>query len=214
MEGARYVDDLKSGEVAFNKLCLPIEKKIAKSNTWNPRKIFLQGNHEERADRVSTNSPKWEGFVSARNNCRVRDFEWHDFLERVEVDGIVYSHYFQNTHSGRAIGGTIDNRLNKIGQSFVQGHEQGFRYGCRIMGNGKTYHGLVAGSCYLQEEDYRGNQGQKHWRGIVILNDVKNGNFDIMGLSLSYLCHKYTGENIVSYMTKRYPGPDWSYLEL
>jgi hypothetical protein len=41
------------------------------------------------------------------------------------IDGVHYSHYFSNTHSGKPIGGSIDNRLNKIGHSFVAGHEQG-----------------------------------------------------------------------------------------
>jgi hypothetical protein len=131
----------------------------------------------------------------------------------VWVDGICYSHYFTTQHSNRPIGGEVSNRLNKIGCSFVHGHEQGFRYGTRITGSGHSWHGVVAGSCYLHVEKYRGAQGQKHWRGIVVLNEVKDGDFCIMPLTLNYLCRKYESELLVNYMQEKYPEGDWSHLE-
>ena len=73
----------------------------------------------------------------------------------------------------------------------MQGHEQGFLYSCRQFPTGKTKHGLVAGSFYLHDEDYKGRQGNGHWRGLVVLNDVKDGAYDIMPLSMSYLREKY-----------------------
>lgn len=182
-----------------------------KGNKWNPRKVFTAGNHEDRADRVASADPKWMGHVGS-NHCQVRDFEFHPFLERVWIDGICYSHYFQNSHSKHAIGGAVDNRLNKIGASFVQGHEQGFRYATRITASGHTWHGIVAGSCYLHIEDYRGRQGQRHWRGVIVLNEVKDGEFDIMPLSLGYLCRKYENALLADYMRVKYPGADWSHL--
>src|SRR5690606_36998186 len=108
---------------------------------------------------------------------------------------------------------TIDNRLNKIGASFAQGHEQGFRYGTRIQATGKTWHGLVAGSCYLHREEYRGNQGQKHWRGCVVLNEVNDGDYCVMPLTLDYFARKYAGESLFDYMTKKYPNDDWAHLQ-
>jgi hypothetical protein len=147
LENARYQADLDAGNLAFARLCAPMEREQAKpGNTWFPRKVFLMGNHEHRADRVAMNDPKWMGHVGS-NNCQVRDFEWHPFLKRVEIDGIYYAHFFPNQHSSHAIGGSVDNRLNKIGASFTQGHEQGRRDGQRITGSGATWYGLVAGSC-------------------------------------------------------------------
>lgn len=210
-ENARYQADLDSGNIAFARLCLPIEKEQERDPLWRPRKVFTEGNHENRADRAAIADPKWMGHVGS-NNCQVRDFEWHSYLRRVKIDDIIYAHFFPNPHSRFPVGGSVDNRLNKIGASFVQGHEQGFKYGTRITGAGVTWHGIVAGSCYLHIEDYRGAQGQKHFRGIIYLNEVREGDFCIMPLTLDYLCRKATGTGLYRYMIATYPDGDWEHL--
>lgn len=213
LEGARFKDDVDVGNMAFARLCAPMEKQLSyKRNTWKPAKHFTAGNHEDRADRAAVADPKFMGVVGSQH-CNVRDFKWHGFLKRLFLDGICYSHYFQNSHSRFPVGGEVTNRLNKIGASFVQGHEQGFRYGNRMTGAGKTWHGIVAGSCYLHIEDYRGAQGQRHWRGIVILNGVDDGDFCIMPLTLDYLCRKYEGKGLFDYMSKKYKDGDWEHLK-
>lgn len=217
MEGARYDKDIEVGNEAFARLCAPMEKEQArrkrnKAVHWNPRKIFLTGNHEDRCDRAALNDPKWFGHIGSEN-CDVRDFERYGFLERVTVDEILYAHFFRQQHSNFPIGGEIPNRLNKIGCSFVQGHEQGFRYGNKILASGKTIHGVQAGSAYLQVEDYRGAQGQNHFRGIIILNEVEAGDFCIMPLSLKYLCRKFERKSLFDYMAAKYRGQDWTHLK-
>jgi hypothetical protein len=64
-------------------------------------------------------------------------------------------------------------------------------YGIRQYPGSLTRHGLVAGSFYLHEERYRGAQGNDEWRGIVVLNEVENGKYDVMPLSMDYLRRKY-----------------------
>lgn len=195
LEGTRVEDDIRAGNEAFELFNAPIRAesiRVArnKKQRWNPRKVYLRGNHENRIERVVANEPRYTGILDV-NRLDTQDFEVHQFLEIVEIDGIAYSHYFANTHSGRPIGGSVDNRLNKIGTSFVQGHEQGFLYGVRQFPGNLTRHGLVAGSFYQHDERYRGPQGTGEWRGIVVLNEVRDGAYDIMPLSLSYLRSKY-----------------------
>ncbi len=43
------------------------------------------------------------------------------------------------------------------------------------------------GSSYPHEESYLGGQGNKHWRGIVLLHDVEDGSFDEEFISLKRL---------------------------
>lgn len=195
LEGARVREDIDVGNEAFKVLVDPMEREIRRlSNNhrrrWNPDRHFFLGNHEDRITRTVKNDPRLEGVITT-DLLETPGFTRHPFLEIVDIDGIAYSHYFANTHSGRPIGGSIDNRLNKIGRSFVQGHEQGFLYGVRQFPGELTRHGLVAGSFYLHNESYRGAQGTGEWRGIVVLNEVRDGQYDIMPLSIDYLQREF-----------------------
>ena len=188
LEGSRYLKDISAGNAAFKILNSYFKK--TRSKTWKPRKIFLEGNHENRANRIANNEPKWEGIIGSQN-CQTLDWERFPFLKIVEVDGIKYCHYFPNPFSGKPIGGTIVNRLNAIGNSFVQGHQQGFLYASKQYPD-HVKHGLVAGRFYLEHESYRPDDVQSNeWNGIVVLNGVKDGDYDLMPLRMDYLRRKY-----------------------
>jgi hypothetical protein len=191
LEGARYQDDIDAGNDAFEMLVGPLKK-----SKWKPQRCdYLFGNHEIRVDRAVSAEPKYKGALT-RRHMLTPGFTRHEFLEPVWRDGVVYSHYFQPSHSSKAIGGSIDSMLNRIGDSFVQGHVQGFKYGNRMYPTGKIRHGLVAGSFYQHDEHYRGAQGRTkdHWNGIVVLNDVRDGNYEIMPLSLDYVLRRFGGK--------------------
>lgn len=218
-ENARLVNDIEAGREAMLRLTAPIHREIKrirdnKKKRWEPRWIFTEGNHENRAARLAVNDARLEGVVGT-HLMDVETFGWErvKFEVPIEVDGVWYCHYWKGPHSPRPIGGTIENRLNKLGFSFVQGHEQGKRYGDRMLPNGKTIHGMVVGSCYLGTEAYRGPQGCNEWRGTAVLHDVRDGNYEPMFLTLRWLCREYTGEELPDYLRKRYPERDWSHLE-
>ena len=194
-EGQRIMEDVAAGNTAFEILSAPIEAErnrrvIKHRKRWNPELHFLFGNHENRITRAAAAMPKLRGLLDL-DLLQTPGFTRHPFLSIVMIDGIRYCHYFANPHSGRPIGGTIPNRLSKIGGSFVQGHQQGFMYGCQQYPD-HVAHGLVAGSCYLHDEGYRPEDVQaSEWRGIVVMNEVQNGQYDLMPLSMSYLERKY-----------------------
>lgn len=106
-------------------------------------------------------------------------------------------HYFYQPNTGRPFAGeNIEARIRQVGHSFVMGHQQGLRLGATYDLNGAQRLGVVAGSFYQHDEDYKGPQGNHHWRGIVVLNGVKDGSADPMPLSLDYLCRSYAGHPI------------------
>jgi hypothetical protein len=218
-EGARVLADIQAGTEAMQRLMAPITFEIQRMKRrhlkrWNPRLIFTLGNHEHRANRFASTDARLIGLVGD-HLLPIEHWGWERiaFEQPIEVDGVWYCHYWKTAHSPRPIGGSIDNRLNKLGFSFVQGHEQGKRYGDRMLANGKTIHGLVAGSCYLGTEAYRGPQGANEWRGVVVLHDVRDGDFEPMFLTLRWLCREYTGQELPDYMAQHHPGRDWSHLK-
>ena len=196
LEGRRISDDVAAGNTAMRTLMNPIISEVnkivsQKKKQWHPRMVYLKGNHDDHADRAARDNPALEGVVGS-HLFQLDGWEVHQFLEIAEIDGIAYSHYFQGTHSAHPIGGTITNRLAKIGRSFIQGHQQGFLYGTQQYPGSVRRHGLVAGSYYDQTEAYRGPQGEDEWRGIIVLNEVRNGDYCIMPLTMQYLREKFT----------------------
>lgn len=217
LEGGRIQNDIWVGNEAFKKFNGAIRAEVARQkknrkDPWTPRKMFTFGNHEDRLDRIAARNAKWEGLIGTEL-CDTQDFERFAFLRIAWVDGVAYSHYFSSPHSGKSIGGTAQNRITKIGSSFVQGHQQGLDFGTKLMGNGKTLTGVIAGSCYTHIENYRGNQGQRHFRGLVMLNEVRDGEFQPMSVSLDFLCKKYEGMSLFEYHRKKYPRQKWEHLK-
>lgn len=212
MEGARYEDDLKAGHEALERLTRPIINEIKRREAshkerWKPRLIFTEGNHENRIVRAVNMDKRFAGTIGPHHlNVQAWGWEYHPFRKVVEADGINYCHYFQMASSDRPIGGTMDNRLNKICGTFIQGHEQGLLQHRRPLPIGRTIHGIVAGSCYLHSEDYRGPQRNNEWRGVVVLHDVRNGgDCDPMPLTLQYLAREYGKVELHDLMAEKYP---------
>lgn len=164
-------------------------------------KIWVTGN--SRIERAVQENGHLEGIIGY-HDLDTRDWEVHDFLVPVGIDGVWYSHYFVQPQTGRPYGGQAATRLKTIGHSFVQGHQQVLDYALRFVG-GKSQHGLVAGSCALHPEEYRGPQAATYWNGVIVLNQVEDGSYDPSFVSLDFLCRKYTGQRLEDYLTDNYP---------
>lgn len=207
-EGARYQDDIDAANYAWHLLNEPLQEHNARKRRWkealyNPEKHITLGNHEHRITREVENNPKLERKLST-DDLNFREYGWtvHPFLKPVELDGVWYAHYFYNPTTGKPWGGMMETRIKNVGHSFTQGHQQEKRTGERYLGNGTVHRGLVCGSAYLHDEDYRGPQANNEWRGIFIKNEVRNGNYDLMEVSLDFLCRKYEGMSLAEFMRR------------
>lgn len=195
-QGRNVLSDVEAGNEAFERLIYPMQKERMRlvnnhRAQWRPRCEFLFGNHEDRISRTIAVDPRLDKLLTL-DNLKTPGFTRNDFLKIVTIDDIRYCHYFPNPLSGRPIGGTITNRLNHIGGSFVQGHQQGFLYGSKQYPD-HVAHGLVCGRFYARHETYRPPDVQNvEWNGIVVLNEVRNkGDYDVMPLSFNYLRDKF-----------------------
>lgn len=194
-EGQRVQADLDVGntQIAVLSRWLARADKSRKEKGWRKigRHVCL-GNHEDRLARLVRDDARFEGVFSLDSfHWRKQGWKVYDFLEVLMLDGIAYSHYFYNPMTGRPwTGNNIELRLSKIGCSFSQGHQQVHLTGIRQTVAG-LQRGLVSGRGYITDEDYIGPQGNKEWAGFVVKNEVREGSYDILEVSLEYLCRRY-----------------------
>jgi len=170
---------------------------LRKPRGYNPEVYFTYGNHEDRVRRgqEDPNNRKFQGFLSdasfGLDSCGVISVP---FLEILQLDGILYSHYFVNPDSlyTNPIGGTIENKLRKLGHSFSMGHQQHKQYGSVYTATGERRVGLVCGRFYSDLPEYLGPQKNlQSWSGIFMKHEVRNGDYDLMELSMDYLLKEW-----------------------
>jgi len=197
-EGRRYTKDIEAARKAMDCLLGPLklfnqQAKEQKKKQYNPRKVMLLGNHENRIARAVNDDPKLEGLISHKD-LPYEDWEVHNFLKPVFIDGIAYSHYFPTGVMGRAAT-TASAMVSKLHMSCIAGHQQGKQVAYGKRPDGSTITCIIAGSCYEHDEDYLGPQGNNHFRGILMAYDVNEGCFDEHFVSLKYLKEKYSAES-------------------
>lgn len=195
-EGRRYLKDIEASKRAMDALFEPINEYNAnqrktKHKTYTPELHLTLGNHENRINRAVELDAKLEGILRVDDLAYV-GYGWtvYPFLDVVIIDGIAYSHYFTSGLLGRPVT-TAQACLNKKHMSCIQGHQQGLQIATGHKADGTQLAAIIAGSCYEHNEDYLGPQGNNHWRGILVLHEVNNGQFDLMPVSLKYLKEKY-----------------------
>jgi hypothetical protein len=200
-EGRRYWKDIKSARDAMDKLLKPIREhnltlKRGKRKQYTPRMVMLLGNHENRINRAIDADAILEDTISTEDlGYEENGWEVHKFLETVDIDGVLYSHFFPRSANGRVLQNrrgapSAVTQVRREMQSCTSGHLQGISFDVYQTGNRRLY-GLIAGSCYTHEEDYLSPQGTAYWRGIVMKHEVQNGQYDPMFVSLDYLKRRY-----------------------
>lgn len=207
-EGRRYAKDIESAHAAMESLLGPIRElnlKLLAENKpiYRPTMDLFLGNHEERILRAANDSPEMIGTVSLAD-LQYEKYGWtvHEYREVRTIDGVAYSHFLSSGAMGRPIG-SASALLSKRHQSCVVGHQQGYQIATAVRADGKMLTGIIAGSCYEHEEDYLGPQGNRHWRGFLILHDVNDGEFSTQQVSLRHLNAKFPFDGSARKQTAR-----------
>jgi len=200
-EGRRLKADIEAGNKGMENLLKPLwrlqrQQRSNKKRVYTPRLVFCTGNHCDRFDRVANDMPEFEGFVGMETlNLEKYGWEVYPFLQPVEIEGIYFVHYLANPMSGKPYAGTAMNQLKTVGRSFVVGHKQVLDIAIRPTIDGKHQIGIVNGACYEHLEDYKGFTGNNHFRGVVMLHEVKDGFGLPMPVSLGFLKERYGKKN-------------------
>lgn len=217
-EGRRFKADVEAGHAALERLEGALDgynatRRRFKEKQYLPEKHVTWGNHEHRATRAAEASPELVGFVGTHlfdDFWQARGWQTHQYTEVVDVDGIWYSHLFLNEMTGKPLGAQASTLLKYIGHTFTQGHRQTYDLSTRYVGK-KMHRALIAGACYLHDEDYKGpsreyseRSGNHHWRGCVHKFDVADGEYSLLELPLDYFCRRYEGVSLERFMRKIY----------
>ena len=193
-EGKRVYADIDAAREGMKALMTPLwnlqaQQKLAGEPVYKPRLVLTLGNHCDRITRHVNANPELHGFLSI-DSLGYKEFGWEvvPFLTPINIDNVNYCHYYPNVMTGKALGGSALNMLKTIGESFVMGHRQTLDVATRFLpASGRQQWGIISGACYTHEEDYKGKQGNHHWRGIITLHNVKDGSFDPLFISLEWL---------------------------
>jgi len=174
MEGKRLYDDLEGGFNAFKQIMSYVDyMNTSTGDNYAPEKHFLMGNHENRLKRFIESHPVLDGCFDLHRFVLDQGWEVHSMNEPLWIHDICFSHYMENPMSGRPVGGSIENKLNKFPHSFVHGHQQQFQFARRQNLLGKPHIGVCAGSFYMHDEAYRGANNTEI-RGFVHLKGFTN----------------------------------------
>lgn len=194
-EGKRYKDDVAFTQEAMQALLSPLRtlqahQKKVKDKVYKPRMVMLLGNHENRINRAINNNPILDGTISVQDLGYEKDWEVYPFLTPVFIGGVGFNHYWPVGAMGRPAASPAA-IVSKLHMSCIAGHQQGKQVAYGKRADGKPLISIIAGSYYLHDEDYMDTLSNRHWRGLVVLNDVKDGYFDELFLSIEYLERKY-----------------------
>ena len=199
-EGRRYIADVEAGIKGMEAFLEPIRREQArlrrnKERIWRPRMVFTLGNHEHRIMRAIESDVKLEGLISY-NDLKLEEMGWevYDFLDPVVIDGVAYCHFFTSGVMGRPVS-SARLMLNKKHMSCVMGHVQDRDIAFARRADGTPMTGLFAGIYYQHDEDYLTPQTNGSWSGIWMLNEVQDGSFDEMPVSLRFLRKQYADAN-------------------
>lgn len=179
------------------------------SRTWDPVKArkkklpdryYFIGNHEERIDRALDLAPELEGTIG------YKDLRLDDYYDEViyyeggtpgvkVIEGVAFAHYFITGISGRSISGEHPayTLLTKNFQSCVQGHAHVLDFCERTQAEGKKMMSLVCGVYQDYDAPWAGAINDLWWRGVCILHNTDDGQFDLETVSMDRLKKIYRG---------------------
>lgn len=193
-----YEKDIESHLEFQDRLWTPFKRSKKKQ----PHKVVLEGNHEFRIKRTLEAAPHLGG---VRVGLSFRDLEfdkyYNDVVEYkghtpgvIELDGVSYAHYFITGISGRPISGDhhAHSLIAKNHTSCVAAHSHCCDYSIRHDTKGRRIQGLVCGVYQDYEAPWAGHMNDLWWRGVVVLRNVEDGQYDPQFISLESLKKEYT----------------------
>jgi hypothetical protein len=198
-ENKRLERDITSAKEARRLLTAPLRQlqqaqRSSKHKVYKPRLIALAGNHEYRIQRYMEDNPTLYGmWTQDVSGAKEQGWEFYNFGEVVEVEGIKFCHFFTKRSSNKGYSGDYMtmHMVRDIQQSCIQGHSHRFEFRTFKTPFGKPVNVVVAGCYFGHHQDYAGNDNNSWWRGVLVLRNVKDGDFDLEQISYEQMETRY-----------------------
>jgi hypothetical protein len=192
--GRTYAADIAAHGEFQDRLWGPVFKRKKRL----PRRVFLIGNHEQRIEKALDLSPELLGTIGLDDLDLPR---WYPEVVPyegstpgvIEIDGILYAHYFISGVNGKPIGGInpAASLNNKQHVSCTSGHLHLADYAISTSGNGRKLQSLFVGCYQDYDAPWAGASNNLWWRGVVWKTDVSDGTYDPHFASLKSLKESY-----------------------
>lgn len=190
MVGRNYMADLGAGKLAMDLFMNPIARATTKR--WTPQLVFTKGNHEDRVERAIDANPIQLRELMQPVDSVLEEYGWlvYPYLQPVTINGVAFNHFFPSGTMGKPLT-TAAAILRKMHMSAFAGHLQGRDIAYSKRADGRNLTAIISGSFYQHDERYLSPFTNLHWRGMWVLNEVKDGTFDEMAVSISYLQRRF-----------------------
>lgn len=187
-ENRRYKEDVAIGCDAMEMLLNP----IAKVAGYRPLQVFIEGNHEDRIPRAVRANPTQLDGVLSKKDLRLEQYGWKviPYLQPIIIGGVAFCHYFPRGVMGKAIQ-SPSILLKTLHMSAFAGHQQGRQIAYDRRADGSALTAIISGSFYQHDESYMSPLANRHWRGMYMLHEVKDGQYDEMPVSINFLKRKF-----------------------
>jgi len=196
-EGQRLLKDLEAGNRALQIFGERIQahNRAFPHDVYEPRLVVTLGNHDYRIIREAQSHPHLQGILDYDlMDWEAWGWETYPFREPVEIDGVTYCHYFTRPGSPRALSGMYHAAAlvrEGMGKTLVCGHSHQLHWYTKAGLNGERCHGLVVGCYFEHHEEYASTANAQWWRGLCLLRNVKDGDFDLETWGLKRIRDKY-----------------------
>jgi len=188
--GKSYAKDIEAFNDFEDRVWSPVKRQKKKMAD----RYYFIGNHDERIDRALDLSPELIGTIG------YKDLLLGDYYDEVipysggtpgvkVIEGIAFAHFFITGVMGRPVSGEHPaySLLGKNFKSSVQGHTHVLDYCVRTNSDGKKIQALVCGVYQDYEAPWAGLINNLWWRGVCILDNVEDGQFDLRTITLKNL---------------------------
>jgi hypothetical protein len=193
IEGRKYKLEVDTVNLALDEL-LSFKKK---DKSYNPRLVFIEGNHCNRISRYIEQNPTLEGIIGVKESFRLeeRGFEFIPYKKFINIQDVLFTHVPLN-NAGQPISSKF--AVHKVGEvtskSMVFFHSHTVALASTFRHGDKEPIQIFNGGCFFENQEpghYADDNPRANEKCISILTIYKPGRFDIEQISLERLKEQY-----------------------